>query len=271
MRRGILGIVGSRIVDVQRVRCTRRPIAVMPRIDRFRQRAVGRVVKDVGRVGKRVIVHLDSRDAIVLEPRMTGCVLVADPPSREHLRFRCSLAGNGARELLYWDRRGLGSVRLVSPKEYELAFGPEKLGPDALLATGELLRQRLGGSKRAVKVGLLDQRAVAGIGNMYASEILHLAGVHPARRCDRATREQWSAIADATLEVLHAAIRYEGSTLRNGTYRNALNQTGGYQNHHRVYDRAGKECRRCGAGSAVVRIVQAQRSTFYCGSCQRSR
>jgi formamidopyrimidine-DNA glycosylase len=271
MRRGILGIVGSRIEDVERVPCQRRPIEVRPRIDRFRQRAKGCVVVDVGRVGKRVIVRLDSRDAIVLEPRMTGCVLVADPPSREHLRFRCTLSGNGARELLYWDRRGLGSVRLVSPKEFESAFGPEKLGPDALLATGQLLRERLGDSKRAVKGGLLDQRAVAGIGNMYASEILHLAGVHPAKRCDKVSLRQWAAIADATLDVLEAAIRYEGSTLRNGTYRNALNQAGGYQNHHRVYDRAGEACPRCGPGSEVRRIVQAQRSTFFCAGCQHKK
>jgi formamidopyrimidine-DNA glycosylase len=215
------------------------------------------------------MVHLDSQDAMVFEPRMTGLVLIAKPPSGEHLRFRCDLSGNGIGELLYWDRRGLGSVRLLSPKECEVAFGAAKLGPDALATTGELLRARLGSSKRAVKVGLLDQRAVAGIGNMYASEILHLAAVHPAKRCDRITRVQWAAIADATLEVLNAAIRYEGSTLRNGTYRNALNQAGGYQNHHRVYDRAGRECPRCGAGSQIVRIVQAQRSTFFCGGCQR--
>jgi formamidopyrimidine-DNA glycosylase len=271
MRRGILPIVGARIKDVERMPCSRRPIAVTPRIDRFRQRAAGRVVRDVGRVGKRVVVHLDSGDAIVLEPRMTGLVLVAEPPSAEHLRFRCTFSGNGTRELLYWDRRGLGSVRLVSPKEFELAYGPDKLGPDALLATGELLRERLGSSKRAVKVGLLDQGAVAGIGNMYASEILHLAYVHPAKRCDKVTRDQWAAIAEATLDILNAAIRYEGSTLRNGTYRNALNQTGGYQNHHRVYDRAGKECPRCGKGSEVERMVQGQRSTFFCAKCQRKK
>jgi formamidopyrimidine-DNA glycosylase len=272
MRRGILCVVGSRIEEVERVACRRRPIAIAPRIDRFRQRAIGRVIRDVGRVGKRVIVELDTADAIVLEPRMTGLVLVAEPPTREHLRFRCTLSGNGAgnaRELLYWDRRGLGSVRLFSPKEFERAFGPGKVGPDALAMTAEAFRERLGDSKRAVKVALLNQRAVAGIGNMYASEILHVAGVHPARRCDKTTRRQWQAIADATQAILSAAIRYEGSTLRNGTYRNALNEEGGYQNHHRVYDRAGKACPRCGRGSEIRRIVQAQRSTFFCPDCQR--
>ena len=272
MRRGILGVVGSRIEHIERVLCRRRPIAIAPRIDRFRRRAVGRVIRDVGRVGKRVIVELDSGDAIVLEPRMTGLVLLAEPPTHEHLRFRCTLSSYGskaARELLYWDRRGLGSVRLFSPKDLENRFGPEKLGPDALAMTAELLRERLGSSQRAVKVALLDQRAVAGIGNMYASEILHVAGVHPARRCEKITRSQWQAIADATQAILTAAIRYEGSTLRNGTYRNALNQEGGYQNHHRVYDRAGKPCPRCGGGSEIKRVVQAQRSTFFCAACQR--
>jgi formamidopyrimidine-DNA glycosylase len=271
MRRGILGIVGSRIDHVERVACRRRPIAITPRIDHFRRRAVGRTVCDVGRIGKRVVVHLDSGDAIVLEPRMTGLVLVADPPTREHLRFRCVFSGNGASELLYWDRRGLGSVRLFLPKEFGAAFGDDKLGPDALAMTGELFRAQLGGSTRAVKVALLDQRSVAGIGNLYASEILHLAGIHPAQRCNRITRVQWQAIADATQAVLEAAIRYEGSTLGDGTYRNALNHQGGYQNHHRVYDKAGRSCSRCGNGAQIVRMVQAQRSTFYCPGCQKTR
>lgn len=271
MRRGILGIVGARIKDVERVPCKRRPIAILPRIDHFRRRAVGRTICDIGRVGKRVVIHLDSRDAIILEPRMTGLVLVSDPPSREHLRFRCTLSGTGARELLYWDRRGLGSVRLISPAEYEIAFNASKLGPDALEMSSEVFHARLAKSKRPVKVALLDQKAVAGIGNLYASEILHIAAIHPAKRCDKVTRAQWQAIAEATQDVLEKAIRYEGSTLGDGTYRNALNKEGGYQNHHRVYDKAGNACPRCGPRSHVQRIVQAQRATFFCAGCQRKR
>jgi formamidopyrimidine-DNA glycosylase len=271
MRRGILGIVGARIQDVERVACQRKPIAISPRIDHFRRRAVGRKVAAVDRVGKRVVVRLDSGDAIVLEPRMTGLVLVTDPPTVEHLRFRCTFSSsrNGVRELLYWDRRGLGNVRLVSPAEFETAYGRERLGPDALGMTAEMFREQLGTSRRAIKVALLDQRAMAGIGNLYASEILHLAEVHPATRCDRISRAKWTRIADATCQVLESAIRYEGSTLGDGTYRNALNKAGGYQHHHRVYDRAGETCPRCCAGHLIRRIVQAQRSTFFCPKCQR--
>jgi formamidopyrimidine-DNA glycosylase len=111
---------------------------------------------------------------------------------------------------------------------------------------------------------------VAGIGNLYASEILHLAQIHPSKRCDLLSAEQWDAIHGRMLEVLHEAIRHEGSTLSDGTYRNALNQSGGYQNQHRVYDRAGEPCRQC-RSAAIVRIVQAQRATFYCPVCQSKR
>jgi formamidopyrimidine-DNA glycosylase len=81
---------------------------------------------------------------------------------------------------------------------------------------------------------------------------------------------QWTAIHAAMLEVLNLAIRLEGSTLADGTYRNALNESGGYQNHHRVYDRAGRMCPRCKTAE-VKRIVQSQRSTFFCARCQKKR
>jgi formamidopyrimidine-DNA glycosylase len=268
MRRGILAAVGSRIADVAKLRCLRLPIEIKPALPSFRRRVVGRKIEQIDRVGKRVVIRLDSADAIVIEPRMTGLVLVSDAPTREHLRVRLELASGPLREIYYWDRRGLGSVRLFSPAEFEKQFGPEKLGPDALIVTGDMYRERLAHSKREVKVALLDQRAVAGIGNLYAAEILHLAGIHPRRRCSELTKRHWNALAEATLEVLNLAIRYEGSTLSDGTYRNALNIEGGYQNEHRVYDRAGQPCPRCKRGK-VERIVQCQRSTFFCGKCQK--
>jgi formamidopyrimidine-DNA glycosylase len=117
-------------------------------------------------------------------------------------------------------------------------------------------------------VALLDQRAIAGVGNLYASEMLHRSRIHPAARCYRLSRDQWTRLHAAMLEVLHSAIEHEGSTLSDGTYRNALNQQGGYQNLHLVYDRAGEECPTCQAAT-LRRIVQAQRSTFYCPACQR--
>ena len=198
---------------------------------------------------------------------MTGLVLLADPPTQEHLRLQLDLAGTRVPQLWYWDRRGLGSVRLLHATTIAHQLGPPRLGPDALLADAHLLRRQLGKSRRRIKVALLDQSALAGIGNLYASEILHVARIDPRQSCCRMTRAQWSRLAVSIRTVLEEAIRYEGSTLADGTYRTALNNTGSYQNHHRVYARAGELCPTC-QQQHVERIVQAQRSTFFCRTCQ---
>src|SRR5262245_52459315 len=194
MRRGIMAAVGGTIVGVGRVRCRRRPIAVSPGMPALKRRLIGKAVTAVGRLGKRVVIHVASGDALVLEPRMTGLVLVADPPSQEHLRFRLDLSGVAVQTIWYWDRRGLGSVRLLSAGELADLQGDGRLGPDALELSAAELAARLKASRRAIKVALLDQRAIAGVGNLYASEILHLAGVHPAKRCCRLTIDQWQEL-----------------------------------------------------------------------------
>jgi formamidopyrimidine-DNA glycosylase len=270
MRRGIAAIVGCRIVAASRLPCDRRPIRIEPRPATLARRLVDRDVTAVDRLGKRVVVRIEGGDALIFEPRMTGLVLVADPPSQEHLRFRLDLAGGTIPHVWYWDRRGLGSVRLLTAAQLALQLGSGTLGPDALQLSAEELRLRLARSRRAVKVALLDQRAIAGVGNLYASEILHQAKIHPARRCDQLTRAQWQRIHACLGEVLQDAILHEGSTLSDGTYRNALNRAGGYQNMHRVYDREGELCPTC-RSETIVRVVQAQRATFFCPKCQCRR
>jgi formamidopyrimidine-DNA glycosylase len=271
MRRGIASLRGWTIEAVQRPPCRLKPIQIAPDWPTFRRRARGARIVEVGRVGKRVVLHMDSDDRIVFEPRMTGLVLLADPPNEEHLRVRFTLnhpKRSKPQQLLYWDRRGLGSVRWLTPEEFQGQLGPNKLGPDALAIDGIALGQRLMQSGRPIKVALLDQRIVAGIGNLYASEILFLCGIHPRRRCDRLRRKDYQALATAIHEVLNEAIRYEGSTLGDGTYRNALNQSGSYQHHHRVYAKTGELCRACGK-ETIRRMVQAQRATFFCPRCQK--
>ncbi len=291
MCRGIARIVGRTVLSVERTPCRRKPISIQPRIDRFRLHAEGRTVTAVQRFGKRIVIWLGTRSAgengsfgehaIVIEPRMTGLVLLADPPTLEHLRFRICFkqtqSFNGAirrttaaNQLLFWDRRGLGSVRLFATEQFNEKFGERgtSLGPDALKISVADLQSRLVESRRPIKVALLDQKALAGVGNLYASEMLHLAAIHPALPCNRLTVKQWRRLHTAMVDVLTAAIRYEGSTLSDGTYRNTLNEQGSYQNHHRVYDREGANCPTCHK-NAIERIVQAQRSTFFCPACQR--
>ncbi len=282
MCRGIAPIVGLRVVRVERPPCACRPINIRPRLDVFCRRTEGKTVAAVERLGKRVVIWMGSKqgnieglrfareEAIVIEPRMTGLVLLAAPPTQQHLRLRLHLSGDSKRDLFFWDRRGLGTVRLLSAVEFAAEFHGKnnRLGPDALLVSADELRLRLCRSRRAIKVALLDQRAMAGVGNLYASEILHVAGIHPGARCHRLKRDDWRRLRAATHEILESAIRYEGSTLGDGTYRNVLNQSGGYQNHHRVYEHAGRTCPTCGQ-AVLRRIVQAQRSTYFCPACQK--
>ncbi len=270
MRRGALPVVGGRISGIRHLTGRLRPIQVSPGMPTFQRHVVGTHIRQLDRLGKRLLVWLDTDRAMVFEPRMTGLILLSDPPSHEHLRFRVDLQGAPVAHLWYWDRRGLGSVRLLDRRQVEQQLGPSRLGPDALGLDPQQLRERLAHRRVPVKVALLDQSAVAGVGNLYASEILHVARIHPGTRCDRFTRAQWQRLADSMRGVLEEAIRYEGSTLADGTYRTALNNPGRYQNCHRVYDRRGQICLSCGRVE-IQRIVQAQRATFFCPACQAAR
>ncbi|HEY4760324.1 MAG TPA: bifunctional DNA-formamidopyrimidine glycosylase/DNA-(apurinic or apyrimidinic site) lyase [Thermoguttaceae bacterium] len=268
MCRHIAPVVGCRIGDIKRPKSQLQSIIITPRLQTFSRRIKGQVIVGISRIGKRVILELEHGERIVMEPRMTGLILLDHPPDKKHLRLVFHLSGKSARKLLFWDQRGLGVVRLLTPQQLSQELGSDQIGPDALHVTPQILSQRLGHGRRPIKVALMDQHALAGVGNLYASEILHQARIHPAVHCSKLKPPHWTAIHKALRNVLREAIRHEGSTLRDGTYRVARNQSGNYQHMHRVYQRAGEQCRQCGK-TAIMRIVQAQRSTFFCPECQR--
>ena len=227
-------------------------------------------MKTVRRVAKRVVIDLESVDSVVFEPRMTGRVLLTEPPDRDHVRALFEFAHADHPPLIFWSMRGLSTLHLYSPDRLAEVIGPERIGPDALQVTADQLRARLAQSRRAVKVALLDQKIVAGIGNIYASEVLHRARIHPETLCERVSPRAWQRIQAEAVAVLNEAIRAKGSTLRDGNYRTASDEPGGFQNMHRVYGREGLKCLACRRGT-IRRIVQAQRSTYFCPLCQRKR
>jgi formamidopyrimidine-DNA glycosylase len=245
--------------------CPCKPLDARPALGTISRRLGGRTVLDVRRLGKRIVFEHDDRSLLIIEPRMTGLLLVADAPDADHLRLCWEMEGGGA--VWFWDRRGLGTVRYWAQGQASQALEALRLGADALQMTDDAWRQILKGS-RPIKTLLLDQSRVAGIGNLYASEILHRAGIHPEEPADRITGACREKLAEAVRFVLEQAIKYEGSTLSDATYRNVLNQAGRYQNEHAVYQREGERCRRCRRG-VIVRIVQNQRSTFFCPNCQK--
>lgn len=267
MCRGIERIVGRTIQSVSRPACRYRPIVISPKLPTIAVKLQGETVTQVSRLGKRVLIHTPDW-ALILQPRMTGLVALEQPPSAEHVRLQIDFVGKPRLRLQFWDRRGLGTVELLRNHDIQARIIDGRLGPDALTIDATEFAQRLRATQRAVKVALLDQKLVAGVGNLYASEMLHVARIHPAQPSAQLSRTKLTRLHAAMQSILLSAIEHEGSTLSDGTYRNTLNDPGGYQNYHLVYDRAGLTCATCRTG-VIRRIVQAQRSTFYCPRCQR--
>jgi formamidopyrimidine-DNA glycosylase len=193
-------------------------------------------------------------------------VLSRGGPRAPHTHAVFRLAGGG--ELCYVDARRFGVLAAYAARDISHAKELAALGPDPLDAafTVEHLAGALAASRGiAVKSFLLDQRRVAGLGNIYASEALFHAGVSPRRRADRLGRARAEKLHQAIREVLAASVARRGTTFRD--YVDADGEAGGNQHHLAVYARAGEPCRRCSA--AVRQIVQNARSTFYCPRCQR--
>lgn len=269
MRRGLLPIVGCKITKVVYPDTPYRPIVIEPSRDELVERCQGQSILSVDRIAKRVLVRLASGDSIVMQPKMAGIAMLSDPPSQQHTRVIFHLRGNKqVPQFLYWDRRGLGTVSLWTPEQVNAKLGPDVLGPDASIVKASVFVSRFCDSKKEIKVAMLDQSIVAGIGNLYAAEILFAAKVHPQTRCTDISTTKWKRIHAETIRILQEAIEKEGSTLSDGTYRNAINGEGSYQNLHQVYDREDMPCMRCLKGN-IVRIVQSQRSTFFCPNCQK--
>lgn len=273
MRRGLECLAGDRVLGARFPVGRCRPLSISPPPAELARRLDGATVGTPGRRGKRILLPMEKggdRATLVIEPRMTGLVLLADPPTAAHVRMELLLAhGPSTRRLLFWDQRGLGTIRLLDDDGLERACGAAVLGPDGLAITAAELAARLSGSRRAIKPALLDQRAVAGVGNIYAAEILHRARIDPRARCRRLSAADYERLARETRRVLGSAVKHEGSSIGDELYRTVDNRKGGFQRLHRVYGREGLPCRTC--GEPIRRIVQAQRSTFFCPACQRRR
>jgi len=235
-----------------------------PALDEFRARIVGRRVESVGRRGKYVVITLD-KGYLLVHLKMSGRLFVAPTGEALDPHVRAVLDLDGGRQLRFRDARKFGRIYLVDePEEVTAPLGPEPLAADFTL---DSFRRLLGRRSGRLKSMLLNQEFLAGVGNIYADEILFVARLHPLRRADTLTAGDQARLYDAIRSVLLCAIAACGTTLPDRNYLDAEGRAGDYRAE--VYGRDGDPCLAC--GTPIERLVIGGRSTHYCPKCQQER
>jgi formamidopyrimidine-DNA glycosylase len=226
----------------------------------------GSTVRDVFRRAKHAVLDLGQR-RLVVQPGMTGSLIVHDRPlgagERRYAVLRASL--DDGRELVYRDVRRLGTLLLLDTRgwnRYTAAIGPEPLDEGF---TPERLGKALGRSRQAVKKVIMDQKHLAGLGNIYANEALFAAGIDPSKPAVKLTPRDHRRLHAEIRRILLAAIDSDGTTVRD--YRTGTGEQGTFQLELLVYGREGQACRRCGTRLAGTHAIDA-RITVFCHRCQ---
>jgi len=244
----------------------------------FARRIAGQQVTGVGRRGKWIVITLDGRDTLLVHLRMTGRLVLERPPQPREVppsndeegaagrHLRVLLILDDGRQLRFFDQRKFGRMVLTTePQKVLSTLGPEPLADDfTVTRLAEMLAQRRG----RIKPLLLNQRFLAGMGNIYTDEALWQAGVHPLRRADSLSPAEVRKLHQAIRSVLQAAIAQGGTTLPDATYQQLDGSLGEFSHQLAVYGREGQPCPRCGI--SIQRIKVSQRGTHFCPRCQPS-
>jgi formamidopyrimidine-DNA glycosylase len=284
VRRGLMPVLAGRRIAAAEIR---RPDLRRPLPPGLAARLAGARVEAIGRRAKVLLIDLEGGDTLLVHLGMSGRMRVAGrllgddrhgggagapeahdagaPGAHDHV----VLTTEEGLRITFNDARRFGDMDLwptARLREHRMlaGLGPEPLGGEF---GAETLARAFRGKARPVKAALLDQRVVAGLGNIYAAEALHRAGIDPRRAAGRIGAARLARLAAAIREVLGEAIEAGGSSLRD--HRRPDGEIGAFQLAFRVYAREGAPCPRAGCGGAVRRLVQAGRSTFYCPRCQR--
>ncbi|MDY6923336.1 MAG: bifunctional DNA-formamidopyrimidine glycosylase/DNA-(apurinic or apyrimidinic site) lyase [Pseudomonadota bacterium] len=277
VRRGLEPVLtGARLTRVRQ----NRPDLRFPFPDRFPERLDGAVVERIDRRAKYLLMPLSTGETWVTHLGMTGRFTLdgdavgefeeAAPLAgkHEHLSL-CAVSGKITTRIGFADARRFGFMGLIATEAVEIhpwfaGLGPEPLGN---AFSGAHLAEAFAGKKQSIKVSLLDQRIVAGLGNIYVSEALFRARISPLALAGKVSKPRLETLAAKVRDVLDDAITAGGSTLRD--FANAEGGQGYFQHRFDVYGREGKPCAGDGCDGVVKRIVQGGRSTFYCPACQK--
>ncbi|SPF81198.1 bifunctional DNA-formamidopyrimidine glycosylase/DNA-(apurinic or apyrimidinic site) lyase [Pseudoprimorskyibacter insulae] len=274
VRRGLAPVMEGVVIAQADVN---RPDLRWPFPENMAARLTGRRILRLGRRSKYILADLDSGETLLVHLGMSGRMLVSgdplgrfvhDHPAPEKHDHVVLHMESGAR-ITFNDPRRFGAMDLLpsdAPQRHPLL---SSLGPEPFSNTfdGPHLADRLKGRKTPIKTALLDQKVVAGLGNIYVCETLFRAGIRPDRRCETLSRKAIEALVPIIRDVLSEAIEAGGSSLKD--FRQADGELGYFQHRFDVYGRENDPCHADGCTSAIKRIVQSGRSSFYCPTCQR--
>lgn len=227
---------------------------------------VGMTIEKIARRAKLIQFYLSNKKILVAHLKLTGRLLIRKSQDEKDRWSHIILKLSDGRELRFCDMRKFGYMRLIESEE-ELneilkEFGPEPLTPEF---TQEKFQEILSRFKGPIKLLLMDQTKVAGVGNIYANDALFLAGIHPQAKANKLLSDQAIKLYQSLLKVLEEGIKYRGAS--DQSYLDAFGKEGQYQRHFRVYSRDGEDClNHC--GSKIKRIVVGGRGTFFCPKCQ---
>lgn len=222
-------------------------------------KTAGRKITGVDRKGKNIILHLDNGLSLLVHPKMTGKFLLNKHDKYERIIFHFS----GEDFLTFSDKRRFANVVLGKKKEIEKILN--FIGEDALGISFEKFKDALDSRKTKIKQALMDQSVIAGIGNIYADEILWKSKIHPERLANVLSKNEVKNIFQSMNFILKKSIKFRGASIQD--YRDVFGELGEYQNHRLVYGRTGKNCKRC--ANKIQRIKISQRSTHFCPNCQK--
>ncbi|MFN7179628.1 bifunctional DNA-formamidopyrimidine glycosylase/DNA-(apurinic or apyrimidinic site) lyase [Hyphomonas sp.] len=272
VRRGLAPVMeGRRILRVEQRRADLR----FPLPERFPQRLKGARIDRLARQAKFLAAHLSTGEVLVMHLGMTGRFTISGQmkgafhhetgaaESHDHVVFHME----GGETVTYNDPRRFGFMELWPAAEFGAYPRLTQMGPEPLSNhfSADYLGKALAGKAAPIKAALLDQKVVAGLGNIYVCEALYRAGISPKRLSKTIPGQRALRLAPAINAVIAEAIEAGGSSISD--FANAEGELGYFQHRFDVYDREGEPCKRCGA--TVKRIVQSGRSSFYCGGCQK--
>jgi len=249
-------ILGKKIIEVY----VNNPRVIrQPSVEKFKKGLSGVTIKNILRKGKVLILELSSNNSLIIHLKMTGQLIYPGDGKRSRVSFRLS----DGKILDFNDQRLFGELRLLSDWR-NLKFIKE-LGPEPFELTAEQFKKMLGSKKTKIKPLLMDQTFISGIGNLYASECLFRAKIHPLRSANSLSEKEKQLLFEEIKNVLTEAIRYGGSSVDN--YVRLSGEKGNYVRYHQVYDREKEPC--CICNSPIKKIVIAGRGTYFCGRCQK--